>query len=228
MAYNLVQATDLDLSYRPDDFTHLGESTGTTLSFSRVNTTDDFCACAELVAKEFAWRGYLHGTVEDQIEILKEYEEDEQSVFAAKENEVVVATLSVALEKASRSLPMFQIFPEVKEFRVGGLGQIGNLAADRRHGNEAFLPLMCLGIMQIIKNGLQNICMTINPRHVLFYERKIGFRTLASGQKRYHPKVNKAPAVGMVLEDASHARDRSPFVRANLLRYTPIWEKVLQ
>jgi len=164
----------------------------------------------------------MKATLWNRIMIFFRFQSHELKVYAAKEGNKVVATLSVLHD--SESLSVVELFPEICHYRkIGQISEIGYLATDSSYKGKKALelvlePLMTVAIVHAITDGIRHIAITVNPRHRLHYEKKAGFQILANGDVRKHPKVKKAPAVGLVLDlDESNCPD---YVRHHVCQHT--------
>lgn len=191
------------------------------LSLFEVKSNSDLYNCANLFIESGAEkRGYFKNTPVEREWIMKEYQEHEKTVYAAKLGESLIGTLAVAQESTSdRSLPIDRFFPEAREHSRGGRAQITSFAIDQKckKGKEAFEPLMSAAMIQVLTSGMRNLQITINPRHQRWYEKKLGFVPMVDGEVRMHPEILHAPMIGMTLrmDDAQ----KHPYIQAKLLKY---------
>ena len=153
-----------------------------------------------LVDRMYAWRGYgiAQGIAANR---------DQNGItLLATERDSTVGTLSVGFDHAS-GLMVDELFPdEAEHMRLDGavLCEFTKLAVDRSSQSKAVLASMFhmafLYAHEI--HRCDRIVIEVNPRHVRYYERMLGF--VVRGSERNNLRVN-APAVLLSLE-LSHAR----------------------
>ncbi|MDN3920789.1 N-acyl amino acid synthase FeeM domain-containing protein [Roseateles violae] len=154
-----------------------------------------------LVARRYAGRGYA--TTQ-----LSAYSEDALTVCSAFEGERTVGTIAVRFA-SERGLAADAIFSEeLSRLRASGLTicEFGRLAvdedaADNKHVLARLFHLAYLHAHRLA--GCELLVIEVNPRHVAFYRRMLGFQLLS--EARLNPRVN-APAVLLSL-DLHHARE---------------------
>jgi hypothetical protein len=114
----------------------------------------------------------------------------------------VISTLSLVRD-GELGLPMEEIYPEeVNERRARGvrLAEVSCLA-DRREDPARFFGLFCeLGRLMAqlgINSGVDELLVTVHPRHASIYRRYMAFQPL--GDRREYPAVQGNPAVALSL-----------------------------
>jgi hypothetical protein len=158
---------------------------------------EDRRACAELVVRGFAKRGYLVYSPAWRRKVLEEYEGMTVLATCGKR---VFATLAIASETRG-CLPIDNIFPEAREYSHGGRIQITLLDSDRRcaHSRNALEHLYRKALSEVLARKIRHIVIAFNKRHRLWYK-KVGFESLAGGEIRSNSGLNNVPTVGMVLD----------------------------
>jgi hypothetical protein len=163
-------------------------------------------------AFRLVYRSYLRsGLIEPnpfEMRVTPFHLEDTTQVFVARVHSSridgeIVATLSL-VEDGSRGLPMESIFQkEVEQRRNQGLS-ISEVTcfADRRRNIRRFLPMFqALGRMmsQYARSiGIDQLLVTVHPRHVRFYSRYLGFDVISDPCP--HPYVRGHLAVAMCMD----------------------------
>jgi len=152
-----------------------------------------------LVNRMYAWRGYdcaQGGVRQNQNRIT----------LVATEHDSTVGTLTIGLDGAS-GLLIDDLFPDeahgMRRDRTV-LCEFTKLAVDRSVQSKAVLASMfhMAFIYAHEVNRCDRVLVEVNPRHVRYYERMLGF--VVRGSERTNLRVN-APAVLLSL-DLSHAR----------------------
>lgn len=170
------------------------------VTVKRVTKKEELLDCANFFVEVCAdKRGYFQNTFYEREQMFQGYLQHRKTVYAAMCKGKIVATLAVMTEIGEEHyLQIDDLFPEAREYMRGGRAQITNLAArPNQCGEKVFLPLMSEAMLQILASGNRNLQIMINPRHRVWYERKLGFRTLAGGEVREHSHLKQAPAIGM-------------------------------
>ncbi len=118
-------------------------------------------------------------------------------------NGQVVGTMMLARDRGY--MPTDIAFPEeTAELRKkygNRLGYAGKFAVDSRlRGNKVGTKLICQGVTWwVVRNGVDALCMMVNPRHVAFYQ-ILGAKKIARCEGT--PGLEKAPAELMLLDVA--------------------------
>ena len=127
-----------------------------------------------------------------------------RAVFVAGVNGDVIGTLSL-LRDSARGLPADALYaPELAVLRADGrrLAEVSALAVapDWRGAALALVrPLVQLvGVYARDVGHVDELCITVHPRHAAFYERRLGF--VRFGAEKPYGAVNGSPAVGLRLD----------------------------
>lgn len=166
----------------------------------RLAATDARTRSASLlIQKMYSWRGYQ----------ASEMERDPNRVtLLAFDANKIVGTLTLGLDSQVGLLVDELYKPEVDCLRAEGrhVCEIIKLALDEGLGSKAVLAAL-FHISFIYGHNIHqgtDFLIEVNPRHVAFYRRMLGFELL--GEERLCSRVN-APAVLLRL-DLSYARDQ--------------------
>jgi hypothetical protein len=145
-----------------------------------------------LIQERYAWRGY---TVETPLRA-----EPTSITVAADCAGSTMATMTVCFDSA-QGLPADHNFgAELDALRAQGctLCEPSRLAIDNDVSKRVFASMMHIAYIYGYRlHGVTDMVIEVNPRHVLFYKRMLGFRDLAG--ERLCARVN-APAVLLRLE----------------------------
>ncbi len=147
-----------------------------------------------LIRKMYSWRGY-----ETHSSTVKHAPNNIcLSVFSAEQ---AIGTLTLGIDSAE-GLAASTLYPcEIEQLRTQGrvLCEITKLAVDpsisSRNVLASLFHIAYIHARQL--NNCTDILIEVNPRHVPFYQRMLGFRQV--GDERQCPRV-KAPAVLLRLE----------------------------
>ncbi len=149
-------------------------------------------AASLLIKKMYSWRGYNTDSLTpdpNKITLVTYYEDN------------VVGTLTIGLD-SRQGLAADELYhPEVELLRSQGrkIFDITRLAIDLNLKSKRVMPAL-LHLAYIYAKNIHHCTDTlieVNPRHVIFYERMMGFKQF--GPERICPRVN-APAVLLTLK----------------------------
>ena len=152
-----------------------------------------------LVNRMYATRGYHSTTAAAD-------EPSNRITLVATEQEVVIGTLSISFD-GDDGLLVDELFPaEAEDFRAAGckLCEFTKLAIDTGARSKRVLASL-FHVAYILAHRLRGIhllLIEVNPRHVRYYRRMLGFEV--AGHQRMNLRVN-APAVLLCL-DFNHAQ----------------------
>lgn len=207
----------------------------------------DYCVATEQTELEGAFRlvydMYLEGGLTlphpARMRVNKYHLLPTTHVFVARCDSQVLATVTL-VEEGSLGLPMESLYGDAVEALRGPnerFAEVTGLAHSRSEewlGVAVVERLMSLMSQSALSRGVDRLLITVNPQHVKFYERRIGFHVF--DQVRPHPSVCGKPAVPLQLnlrtfaEDFPAGHDRffgRPFP-PELLQATPISAKLVQ
>lgn len=153
--------------------------------------------CAQqLVNRRYADRGYINS-------LLSSHHEDAVTVCSAFQGERTVGTIAVRFESSPRGLNADAIFmSELADLRSGGatLCEFSRLAVDHdaRDNKHVLARLFHLAYLHAYRlAGCELLVIEVNPRHVAFYRRMLGFKVCS--ESRLNQRVN-AQAVLLSLD----------------------------
>lgn len=141
-----------------------------------------------LIKKRYAWRGYdtlgLAGDLPNRIMLM------------ADADDQPIGTLTIGLDSPS-GLLADQLYQDViDKLRAGGavVSEFTKLAIDEAMRSKRVLAALfqLAYIFAHRIHGATDVVIEVNPRHVVFYKRMLGFAQF--GEERMCPRV-KAPAV---------------------------------
>jgi hypothetical protein len=124
----------------------------------------------------------------------------------AKEDERVLATMSLVADNTLLGLPMESTYAaEVRHVRGAGrrLGEVTSLASTGlafREFGPVFHALIRLMMQRHLAQGGDSWVITVNPRHSAYYTRVVGFTAL--GPRRAYAKAQGHPAEAYFLDRA--------------------------
>lgn len=181
------------------------------LEYGLARTTDERLGAFRLIHQAYVRAG-LGQESSLGLRVTKYQIQPTSQVFVGMLGSDVVSTVSL-IGDGPLGLPMESMFaPEVAELREQGekLSEVSCLA-DRRQDVRRFLPAfqeMTRLMAQFARyEGIGNLLITVNPRHVKFYTHYLGFVPI-SRRITDCPHVQNHPAVALRLEFARIDRDR--------------------
>ncbi len=147
-----------------------------------------------LLKERYGWRGYKSVSLPTDSSVSK-------FTLAAIEDDLMIGSITVSLDGPD-GLAVDDIFgPEAKKLRAQGrrLSEFVRLAVDPLVGTKRVLGAL-FHVAYIVAHrirGYDTLLIEVNPRHVHYYQRMLGFKPLS--EERTNRSVN-APAVLMALE----------------------------
>jgi len=156
-----------------------------------------------LVYQSYLRRGYIAPNPR-QLRMTLFNAIPETITFVSLHRQEIIATVSL-IPDSPAGLPMDEIYlDEVESLRSKGhrLAEV-TMLADRRVEIRRTLPVL-LSLMKLVFDyarlvlKLNDLCITINPRHSNFYKRYLLFDNL--GQLRTYPTVRDNPAIACRLD----------------------------
>jgi hypothetical protein len=167
---------------------------------SETNTYD---AAFRLVHDQYVWRGYMAPTSSGR-RLSVHHALPTTKVFVAHRVDRLVGTLTL-VQDSLLGLPLDDLYrDEVAALRGQGrriaeVAALATAAETRRTGIVVLSHLMRMVVTYALKiGGVNDLCITVNPRHVEFYRTCLRFETI--GPERAYGKVNGAPAVALRLD----------------------------
>lgn len=155
-------------------------------STERVNTA------SMLVQRKYAGRGYTTSTFQKAPERI---------TLMAFHEDKVIGTLTLGLDSPKGLLVEDLYKAEILALRESGrkVCELTKLAVDQTHGSKHVLASLfhIAYIYGRVMQGYTDVVIEVNPRHMAFYKRMLGFVEL--GAERMCSRVN-APAVLLKLD----------------------------
>jgi len=176
-----------------EDVKDMHEELDDLLKIRLANSTGRRTRASYLIQRRYAWRGYATPPLEDDPSV--------RVTFAAFEREHTVATLTVGLDSPEGMYVGELYGDEIEKIRSQGrrLCEFTKLAvAETVRSNPvlgAIFHIACIYAINIRK--CTDVLIEVNPRHVNFYRRMLGFSKV--GPERLDPRVH-APAVLLRLD----------------------------
>jgi len=175
-----------------------------------ARTTDQRQSANLLIRKMYSWRGY-HTMAE------ADHAANRISLSVSSEDHIIgTLTLGLDVEEGLSADAMYK--GEIDQLRAQGrrICEITKLAVDQSVGSRRVLAaLFHIAYIHAHRiHGCTDIMIEVNPRHVMFYERMLGFRRF--GEEKLCARVN-APAVLLRLE--------TDYVDIQLTKFAGLGEK---
>lgn len=165
-------------------------------SVRRAATVLEYKDAASLVMQMYSRKGYLT----DGISALPRH--DDTITVDAHDTQQIMATLTVRFDSLDAGLLADALYAkEIDEFRATGrkICEMTKFAVDPRHGSKELLAalIQVAYLYAHVVRGASDLFIEVNPRHVGFYKRMLGFKEI--GDRRMCSRVN-APAVLLHVE----------------------------
>ena len=110
----------------------------------------------------------------------------------------ILSTVDIVMDNTPLGLPMDAIYKEeLDALRNEGrrICEVGSLACSRdANWQNTFMPLFRIVFWHARNNGLNDLCIMVNPKHEAFYKSVMVMETL--GEEKFYPSVN-APAIAL-------------------------------
>lgn len=154
-----------------------------------------------LISKRYGWRGYQSTTIPD-IEI------SDSVTLVASERETTIGTITIGFDGANGILADELFLDKTDQIRSSGrqVCEFTKLAMDSVNRSKRVLASL-FHVAYIVAQrvrGVDDLLIEVNPRHVGYYQKMLGFQVLSS--ERNNRRVN-APAVLLCL-DLAWAHDQ--------------------
>ena len=161
-----------------------------------------------LAHRVYSSRGYVSAADESP---LPAFDGDPRTLTLLAQDDAGhdVGTVSLVFDSTAL-LPCDEIYSaELAGLRAQGrrMAEVTRLAIDERHQLSSTLLIRLFNFIYIFArrvNGLDDFVIEVNPRHVAYYRRLLGF--VQEGPERPCPRVRGAPAVLMRLDLAEGER----------------------
>jgi hypothetical protein len=154
-----------------------------------------------LINSRYSWRGY-------DVPSLPDADTLDRITLVASDEDTTIGTLSIGFDSTG-GLSVEELFPrEVRALRDAGrsICEFTKLAMDAVLGSKRVLAsLFHVAYLYAYRvKGFDCLLVEVNPRHVRYYERILGFKVM--GPERTNRRVN-APAVLLCL-DFAHTEEQ--------------------
>lgn len=188
---------------------------------------EDLASARALVRRQYVKAGYY--TSEDGDSRLEQFLKlPGAATFGLFTGAVLYGSISVVTD-SDHGLPMDALYADdLAHFRVAGrrLAEVTQFSIDHElvhkklTGTQALFaaaPLFAAVLGHADRNGIEYLCISINPKHEFFYE-LLGFSEL--GGLKHYPAVN-APAIGKILavEEFKGGAIVQSIMRKEILKY---------
>ncbi len=158
-----------------------------------ASTTGQLDSASILIDRRYAWRGY-------QTNPLQYDQGLDRITLVASDEDATIGTMSIGFD-GDGGLLVEELFPdEVRSLRAAGhrVCEFTKLAMDSVLGSKRVLASLfhVAYIYAYRVKGFDRLLIELNPRHVKYYEKILGFKVV--GPQRMNLRVN-APAVLLCL-----------------------------
>ena len=159
-----------------------------------AGTAGRLSSASILINRQYAWRGY-------QTKPLPQDQSLDRITLVASDEDAIIGTMSISFDGAD-GLLVEDLFPdEVRGLRDAGhrVCEFTKLAMDSVLGSRRVLASLfhVAYIYAYRVKGFDCLLIEVNPRHVRYYEKILGFQVM--GPERLNMRVN-APAVLLCLK----------------------------
>ena len=159
---------------------------------------DQFWAAEDLVGRRYAWRGY---NTEAPGSTPCSPEDGSRVVLLAQHAGRLMGTLTVRRDATQGLLAENAYADQIQEMRGDGrrLGELVKLAIEEAVDWRAALDALVQSAYLVTRvvQGLTDVVIEVNPRHVRFYRRVFGF--VLAGAERFCERAG-APCVLLALD----------------------------
>lgn len=193
VAISPYQLKDMVLPEGPDTGGLGGEMDQQVFKIRLAHSSERVNSASMLVQRKYASRGYSSSGFE---------KEPERITLMAFQDDKVIGTLTLGLDTQQNGLLVEDLYKaEIDQLRAEGrkVCELTKLAIDQSRGSKQVLASL-FHISYIYGRVLQkytDVVIEVNPKHVAFYKRLLGFQDF--GSERLCNRVN-APAVLLRLE----------------------------
>lgn len=193
VAISPYQLKDLVLAEGPDSRSTGGETEQQVFKIRLAHSNERVNSASMLVQRKYASRGYSSSGFQ---------KEPERITLMAFQEDKVIGTLTLGLDSQQNGLLVEDLYKtEIAQLRAQGrkVCELTKLAVDQSRGSKLVLASL-FHISYIYGRVMQqytDVVIEVNPKHVAFYKRLLGFKEF--GSERLCNRVN-APAVLLRLE----------------------------
>jgi len=190
----------------------------------QVAHREELRAALELVHDNYVRCGYMR-PAPSGLRVCPQYALPQTRTYVALMRGQVVATVSL-LPDSGLGLPLDGLYAdEAAALRQRGrrLAEVGMLADRRREltrGVDLLLALMKHVFHRARSTGVDDLLITVHPKHATFYRRLLRFEAI--GPQRAYPSVRNAPAVLLNLPVADVTAADAPNDRIRSVFFSPV------
>jgi hypothetical protein len=173
------------------------------LDYGVATTTDELDGAFRLVHDRYVARGYMRRHPSGR-RIGLHHALPTTRVFVCRSDRQVIGTVSLVLDSLLE-LPCDALYrAELAPLRAAGrrVAEVSALAVDERWRSAGLeVPMTLVHLVVAYASRIvqvDDLCITVHPRHARFYERVLRFER--SGAGKPHPGVEDAPAVLLRLD----------------------------
>ena len=165
-----------------------------------AETRDELEQTFSLAYREYSKSGYISEPKPSKLLFSIYNIHPETVVFIAKSYLTVISTLTQIFDSELFGLPMDVLYREELDALRSQKRKVAELSAlvtpKEARWKNIFMQLCQVMYHYTFYKEVDDLCITVNPKHVRFYKTIFLFEDL--GPERYYPKVN-APAVALRL-----------------------------
>lgn len=147
-----------------------------------------------LISKRYSWRGYQSSTIPD-------IENSDSVTLIASEKEATIGTITIGFDGPNGILADELFLDKTDSIRDSGrqICEFTKLAMDSVNRSKRVLASLFHVAYIVAKRvrGVDDLLIEVNPRHVGYYQKMLGFQVLST--ERLNRRVN-APAVLLSLD----------------------------
>lgn len=165
---------------------HLTLTEALALRARMAESAADLRDAHELVRRRYAWRGY---DVDDPASAADEADFEEAAaeriVFVAKNEDATIGTMTLGLDGEGGLLAEASYGEVIEAKRRAGarVCEVNCLAvAEEADSKPVLAALFSVAFAAASARGVTDVFVEVNPRHVVFYRRVLGFK-VAAGEK---------------------------------------------
>lgn len=166
-----------------------------------AETTDELEQTFSLAYKEYSKSGYIPEPKPSKLLFSIYNMQPETVVFIAKSYLTVISTLTQIFDSELFGLPMDVIYRKELDTLRSKKRKVAELSAlvtpKEARWKNIFMYLCRVMYEYTFYKGIDDLCITVNPKHVKFYKTIFLFEDL--GPERHYPRVD-APAVALRLD----------------------------
>lgn len=166
-----------------------------------AQSVDQIDAANRLIGRRYAWRGYSLEALETTGRSTRHEAAHHEIMFFAAEPQSTLGTITLRLDGPHGLSAEATHGETMQDVRTGGrrLGELTRLALAERVDSRSVLASL-FGLVYAVGrlvHGVTDVFVEVNPRHVAFYSRALGF--VPVGEEKFCERV-RAPSVLLHLD----------------------------